>query len=84
MEKDTNIKLIIEIPQSVKQRLDEEISEEDAKSVGWNIASAIRLGVPYDEAEVWRKSNELLEKRLKYLSKFCPKCGTKIDSGEDK
>lgn len=82
MEKDTNIKLIIEIPRSIKQRIDEEITEDAAKSVEWTIASAIRLGVPYDEAEVWRKSTELLEKRLTYLSKFCPKCGTKIDSGD--
>ena len=55
------MKRIIDIPDDVVKAIR---NDEDYR---YDIHTAIAQSIPYDEAEVWRKSNELLEKRLKYL-----------------
>lgn len=55
------MKRIIEIPDKVVEAI------QNGEDYRYDIHTAIAQSKPYDEAEVWRKSNELLEKRLKYL-----------------
>lgn len=62
------IKRVIEIEEDILKRIDEAKSVPDMFGTDIvNGLNAIKYSKPYDEAEVWRKSNELLEKRLKYL-----------------
>ena len=59
------MKRIIDIPDDYFSL----ISEYGVQSYIAVADKAIRDSEPYNEAEVWNKSNELLEKRLSYLGR---------------
>ena len=65
------MKLIIELKDETYKFFKEYtpilIARGNGKILSSEVYEAIKNGKPYDEAEVWRKSNELLEKRLAYL-----------------
>lgn len=62
------IKLIVEVDEELYNAV-KGSDYEFEKSL-----TAIANGIPYDEAESWKKSNELLEKRLAYLGNSSGDC----------
>lgn len=65
------MKLIIELKDETYKFFKEYtpilIARGNGKILSSEVYEAIKNGTPYDETEVWRKSNELLKKRLTYL-----------------
>lgn len=66
------MKRIIEIDKDLYESIagkntDQVEPRQVVRSFQATIADAIAQSKPYDEVEVWRKSNELLKKRLRYL-----------------
>lgn len=65
------MKLIIELKDETYKFFKEYtpilIARGNGKILSSEVYEAIKNGKPYNEADVWRKSNELLKKRLTYL-----------------
>ena len=64
MSDSKKIKVLVEIDEELYKNV---VEHTKTGYIGSDVWIAVANGKPYDEAEVWRKSNELLEKRLAYL-----------------